>query len=897
MPKALEKALDFGRVFFPRQDNRTIPDQILFQPLGNHVANVRKLVHHWRRDDFSKSDPTKPLKRVSEAAGLHDIGKPQRFGVSIKAQMNGKIEFGYSFKGHRFLASAPEQPWVESLAKGHHDYSVHDICRDTYILKTLLSKLEDTDPRREEAEKYKHILESDPLSYARELYILEMCDQIEAEIACRFYEDKEQAESRSFMDFTITKLDKGTFVLDPWIFETDDDIELALSSWVMPFPDEIRAALLKADRNDDATLTKRLQKAVEQWWQQQPRNLKSKKCTVIIKRLPKDEQRKLDSQSIYHAVGGFAPNSMQRELVEALNREKHPYPAIMLKAPTGTGKTEAIVFPSLANDYRLILVLPTRSLLEDQRERIHGYLEKFSTLEHNRNREISLVVDTGAEMDRWLYINGEVKKPKVRPRRHLYKGNIILTTLDKFLYRYFSFGDRQKSFIFPHRINRENTLICFDEAHSYDDISFTNFQSLVRSLYEAGRSMVLMTATMPLQLEKEYFDYLQVIDHTNQSLNQPKRSLSWLRDIKCYQEIDGEKNFVNFQNQVSQLILQEWQAKPDRRILAVVETVRDAAAIYQQLEEQLRSNKEESDRFLFLYHGRIADQLRPELYKAIKQRDNDKNPYILVTTSAIEVGCDLNAEILISQLCPPENLIQRAGRCNRRGDVKDAKVIVVGDHIPEFANTLDETGWQNYQDTLRNLKVFDTKTIADCISHEPHVDDYRVVELFSMLHDYVYGADLTCKPTHERGLIPTRSWEPSAELRLTLPDNQYHSISVPISRLAEKNGQQYAYTCAFERRYDKENTRWYDTSIGWGSAYEKDIVIRIDHDLGEFIFDSLPPYSYNSDYGFVELPKIFSATWIDEAEVKLKYEVNKRNGNKHIAIISYVKSLDKNHAL
>lgn len=892
MPKASKKAYDFGRVFFPRKDDCTIPDHILFQPLGNHVSNVRKLVHYWRREDFSKFNIDESLIRVSKAAGLHDIGKPQRFGVSIKVQANGKFEFGYSFKGHRFLASDPKQPWVESLAKGHHDYSVHDICRDTYILKTLLNKLEDADPLQKEAEKYNHTLESDPLSYARELYILEMCDQIEAEIACRFYEDKEQAESRAFMDFTITQSDKGVFFLDPWIFEKDDDVELTLSSWSMPFPSEMREALLKTTKNDDVALTRRLQEAVEQWWQQQPQNLKSKKCKATIKRLPKDEKRKLDSLSIYQAVGGFSPYAMQAEMMNALSQEQNPHPAILLKAQTGTGKTEAIVFPSLANDYRLILVLPTRSLLEDQRERIHGYLESFSSLEHNRDREISLVVDTGAEMDRWLYINGEVKKPKVRPRRHLYKGNIILTTLDKFLYRYFSFGDRQKSFIFPHRINRENTLICFDEAHSYDDISFTNFQSLVRSLYEAGRSLVLMTATMPPQIEKEYFDYLQVIDHTNQALNQPKRSLSWLRNIKCYQEIDGEKNFVDFQNQVSQLILQEWQAKPDRRILAVVETVRDAAAIYQQLEKQLMSNKEEPDRFLFLYHGRIADQLRPELYKAIKERDNDKNPYILVTTSAVEVGCDLNAEILISQLCPPENLIQRAGRCNRRGDVKDAKVIVVGDHIPEFANTLDETGWQNYQDTLRDLQVFDTKTIADCISHEPHVDDYRVVELFSMLHDYVYGADLTCKPTHERGLIPTRSWEPSAELRLMLSDDQYHSISVPISRLAEKNGKQYTYICAFERRYDKENTCWYETSIGWGSAYEKDITIRIDPDLGEFIFDSLPSYPYNLDYGFVELPKIFSAIWIDGAEVKLKYEANKRDGNKHIAIISYVKSLD-----
>lgn len=899
MPKAAHRVFDFGRVFFPRKDDRTIPDQILFQPLGNHVANVRKLVHCWKRDDFSQPNLDESLKRVSEAARLHDIGKPQRFSVNVKVQAN-KIEFGYSFRGHRFLAIAPEQPWVESLAKGHHDFSAHDICRDTYILKTLLNKMAETDPYWERVKNYKDTLESYPLAYAHELYVLEMCDQIEAEIACRFYEEwmveeltgqkikeSEQAETRAFMDFVIIRENKE-FFLDPWVFdETRDEIELTLATWSMPFPDEIRKALVKATQDEDSALTKKLQDSVEKWWRSQSTNQQSEKHKVVIKRLPRDEGSKLDSKQIYKAVGGFTPNPMQQELAQELDQKQNPHPAILLKAPTGTGKTEAILFPALANNYRLFLILPTRSLLEDQRERIHGYLERFSDLEQNYNCEISLVVDTGAEMERWLYVKRKAKKPKVRPRRHLYKGNIILTTLDKFLYRYFSFGDKQKSFIFPHRIHRENTLICFDEAHSYDDISFTNFQSLVRSLYEAGRSLVLMTATMPPQLE-EYFDYLQVIDYTKPLTKLADKSFVWRNDIPCYREHEGEKNFTDFQNQFSQLVLQECQSNPNRRIIAVVETVRDAVEIYKQLKEHFGSNTDQSGRFLFLYHGRIADQLRPDIYKAIKERDNKKQPYILVTTSAIEVGCDLNAEVLISQICPPENLIQRAGRCNRRGDVTDARVILVGDLIPDFANSLDEDGWQNYKATLSKLKKFETERVAECIFHALQVNDYRVVELFSMLHDYVYGADLNCQSTHERGLIPTRSWEPSVELRFMFSEQDYRSISVPIARLAEKKGQQYAYTYAFERRYDKESTRWQELFPWWGSAYRKNIVVKIHPASDNCNFDrKLPEYEYSEELGFVDLPKVFSAKWVDGAEVKLKYEEGDRK-----AIISYIKSLD-----
>ncbi|MFM7852837.1 MAG: hypothetical protein ACKO96_13205, partial [Flammeovirgaceae bacterium] len=114
--------------------------------------------------------------------------------------------------------------------------------------------------------------------------------------------------------------------------------------------------------------------------------------------------------------------------------------------------------------YRLFLPLPTRSLLEDQKERIEKYLKTFSGLPINQGREFSLVVDTGSQMYRYIYQNGEQVKRNINPRRHLYKGDVILTTLDKFLYRYFAFGDKQKSFIFPLRIHQDKTLICFDNS-------------------------------------------------------------------------------------------------------------------------------------------------------------------------------------------------------------------------------------------------------------------------------------------------------------------------------------------------------------------------------------------------------------------------------------------------
>ena len=874
-----QRSYNFGRVFFPDSPKRAIPTEVRLQPLGNHVGNVVKLVRlwNWESERFAY-DRESAIKRVKTSAEIHDLGKPQKF--SIQSNTDKFKEYIYSFRGHRFLADSKDL-WAKTLAIGHHDFSVHDICRDAYTLKK--------DPQ------YAEILAKEPLAYAIELYILEMCDQIEAELACRVLDDAHQGESRTFMDYTITKSDteQDVYYIDSWAFATEweqDGIELTFQYWSMQ-PSEGDKKLLQEciDKQKENKLGETLDRCVKAWWHsEEGESAKILKRNITLKPYPSTKTSNRNpwtAKSFYAQVAGsgFSPNLMQEQMFDAIYGDQHP--TILLKAPTGSGKTETVLFPALASGYRLFLPLPTRSLLEDQKERIEKYLKTFSGLPINKGREFSLVVDTGSQMYRYIYQNGEEVKRNINARRHLYKGDVILTTLDKFLYRYFAFGDKQKSFVFPLRIHQDKTLICFDESHSYDEVAFTNFSSLVKSLYEAGRSLVLMTATMPEELSKQ-LDYLETFDYINHpEMNQyhRERDFEWLSNVSRDKE-----NPEDFQNNFTQIILNEWNAKPNRRILAVVETVRDAVAIYKQLKESLTINSID-DRFLFLYHGRIADQLRPELYKQIKQRDDKEQPYILVTTSAIEVGCDLNSEILISEICPPENLIQRAGRCNRKGNIKDAKVILVGDKIQDFANSLDDDGWTNYAETLVNLTNFDSKQISNCISRSEHIDDYRVVELFSMLHEYVYGADLTCQPIHEKGLVITRSWTPSATLIYKNGDKSPPKVTVPLDRLTQRDDNQFTNTHVYERYYDVETTKWSTRDLRFGSAYSKDIIIEMSpNNDGAGMYDGKEEYNYDPELGFVNLPGVFIKLRAKGFEEKLLCQHEDKK-----VIISYTKALDK----
>jgi CRISPR-associated endonuclease/helicase Cas3 len=215
MPKRQrQRPFIFGRVFFP-EESTAAPSVVRLQPLGDHVGNVKRLVKHWK--DFPQVEGSQ--ERVIKAADLHDMGKPQRFSIQVQTTPAGKFkDYIYSFRGHRFLAESSDL-WAQTLARGHHDFSVGDISRDAYKLK-------------KENPEYADLLSQNPLAYAHELYILEMCDQIEAELACRIIGDDDQAESRTFMDYTIsnTEADEPTYLLDPWPFQ-NQEIQLTFKYW------------------------------------------------------------------------------------------------------------------------------------------------------------------------------------------------------------------------------------------------------------------------------------------------------------------------------------------------------------------------------------------------------------------------------------------------------------------------------------------------------------------------------------------------------------------------------------------------------------------------------------------------------------------------------------------
>lgn len=236
--------------------------------------------------------------------------------------------------------------------------------------------------------------------------------------------------------------------------------------------------------------------------------------------------------------------------------------------------------------------------------------------------------------------------------------------MDKLLYRYFGYAEGIKSYTFPRRIHDRRTFFVFDEVHLYEATAWVNFRHLIASLYKAGVRFLVMSATMP----RTYREELLLEDILEGSpAKRPSRVLRYMP-----------------QGDLMEIIL----SHRGKRVLVVLEEVKEVAELYNRLKGE----------GVFLYHGRLAEGQRRRVFGEVKRRDEAQEPYLLLTTPAIEVGVDLDAEVLVTTLCPPENLLQRLGRVNRRGRGQ-GKAYVVGETFPDYLGSLPE----RYQELLKEL--------------------------------------------------------------------------------------------------------------------------------------------------------------------------------------------------
>lgn len=356
------------------------------------------------------------------------------------------------------------------------------------------------------------------------------------------------------------------------------------------------------------------------------------------------------------------PYEHQEKVWQLMNEGKFP---IILRAPTGSGKTEAVVAPFLHQHLtgsftiapRLIYVLPTRVLVNTLTERIKKYASKLPN-------KITVVAHHGAF-----------------PGSAYFVQDIVVTTLDQFVYAYARSSQQAGRHIDLPAGAIAASLIVFDEAHMYHDkFTFAILKALFEILHASRIPYVVMTATLPKTLEESLFQNIDLNEESSLKVNMRKSS-------KLNINILNEMLLENSKLKLPEELLEKIQKK---KTLIVVNRVDTAQKVYLELKNKLNIGLENK---LVLLHSRFKKKDRDENESKALSSLNSKvgtklikpdGPAIVVSTQVVEAGIDFSAEVLITEISPADSLVQRIGRCARYdGEIGDVFI---------FSNKLDRPG-------------------------------------------------------------------------------------------------------------------------------------------------------------------------------------------------------------
>ncbi len=359
----------------------------------------------------------------------------------------------------------------------------------------------------------------------------------------------------------------------------------------------------------------------------------------------------------------------------------------LLLTPSGAGKTEAVVVPALGTHRggaarRLFLIGPDNSPLDDYLYRLTPYL-KASVMGDETPRTLCLDMsddDTPANLCRRFFPNG-TENPRVETNPLEADVDLVLTTFSRFRALFFGSGGINA---LPMALSGgddapiRRDLFFFDEAHGYAPEAFSLFHRLVEFLFAEDTDVVVGSITMPPALQEE-LSFLETIT-VPPAAGRGLRTLTHLPSSDPLSAIETQIRRAYYQN---------------ARVLGVTETDADAETLHARLAASYPHS-------VYLYHAGQEPEARRRTYAQLRELEKEGEGYLLLTTGGALETSDLDATVLFSTFCSPESLIRRAGRCNRRGDLPDAQVFLVGDSADPAARVLPPAQAAAYLSALRS---------------------------------------------------------------------------------------------------------------------------------------------------------------------------------------------------
>lgn len=401
-----------------------------------------------------------------------------------------------------------------------------------------------------------------------------------------------------------------------------------------------------------------------------------------------------------------------------MNRDKN----LIVIAPTGSGKTEASLL--WMNGEKSFYTLPLK---------VSSNAIYLRIKENYEYKDVALLHSDAMAVYLREYNGNEDIGEKYERSKMLSQPLTVCTVDQLFRFVYRALGTE----IFAATLKYSKLVL--DEIQAYEPRVIATIIYGLKMIQEMGGKFAIITATFPPVLKYFMEQY---------GLVEGKQYIFKDFTGKEYQVEKYPRHKVEIRH--SEMNLDEIRLRgKNRKVLVICNTVSKAQKLYKKLEGEN----------VWLLHSKYIRRDREFLERKIMGFSESGESGIWITTQIVEASLDIDFDILYTEMCTADSLLQRMGRCNRKGRYcpNEANIVVFDnrngvsegkrrsvyedklyDRSLELLSKYEHILFSEDKKTAYMNEVYSVDGVKETIYFENIQKDLK---LFSEIHPTEYSAD------------------------------------------------------------------------------------------------------------------------------------------------------------